>query len=128
MKRTLFLAIALTVALTAGAKDKVVKNPVFARGRTALTPRTVTLGKTCTTVSFRYMGGGWSLSAEAHLEAEGKTYRMIGGTVYTKQEDGTRGAGEPIDPAKHYNRANDSLVLVFEPLDPGIKLVDFIEE
>ena len=74
------------------------------------------------------MGGGWSLSAEAHLEAEGKTYRMIGGTVYTKQEDGTRGAGEPIDPAKHYNRANDSLVLVFEPLDPGIKLVDFIEE
>ena len=97
MKRTLFLAIALTVALTAGVKDKVVKNPVFARGRTALTPRTVTLGKTCTTVSFRYMGGGWSLSAEAHLEAEGKTYRMI---------------GEPSTPSKkmaHVAQANRSI-------------------
>lgn len=115
-------------SLIISAKDKVVKNPVCTQGSPSLSVRSVTLGKTSTTVSFKYGGGGWTLAAEAHLEADGNTYRMTGGTVFTKKEDGTHDAGEALDPTKHYGTATDSLVLVFEPLAPGTKMLDFIEE
>ena len=127
-EKRLILTLALTAALTAGAKDKVVKQPAYAEGSPSLISVSVTLSKTATAITFRRGGGGWSVPEDAHLAADGKTYRMTGGTVYTKQEDGTHDAGEPFVPGKDYARANDSIQLVFEPLDPGTKIVDVIAD
>lgn len=129
MKTRLLFLLALTAALTAPAKDRVVTRPAFADGNLNFRPTKVILGKTSTTVGFSVLGmGGWTLAAESHLVAGGKTYRMTRATVYERKADGTVVVAEPFDPEVHYTYRKDSVSAEFEPLDSKAKTFDFIEK
>ncbi|MBQ0022942.1 MAG: hypothetical protein KBT29_06855, partial [Prevotellaceae bacterium] len=136
MKRTILLSIAMIASFssfsmgtaTSSSKDKIVKNPACAEGGLAITPKTVILGKETTTIGFKKNKAAWNLSAKTHLEADGKKYRMIKATVFTLKEDGSYNEGEALVPLKRYEWNSDSLSIEFEPLDPKVKVFDFVEE
>lgn len=136
MRQSIRLAIAMIASLSSFAmgaatslsKDKIVKNPACAEGGLNITPKIVILGKETTTIGFKKNKAAWNMSAETHLEADGKTYRMIKATVFTLKEDGSYNDGEELVPLKRYECNSDSLSIEFEPLDPKVKTFDFVEE
>ena len=136
MRQSIRLAIAMIASLSSFAmgsatslsKDKIVKNPACAEGGLSITPKIVILGKETTTIGFKKNKAAWNMSAETHLEADGKTYRMIKATVFTLKEDGSYNEGEELVPLKRYEWNSDSLSIEFEPLDPKVKTFDFVEE
>lgn len=136
MKQSILLAIAMIALLSSSemsfatslSKDKIIKNPVCAEGGIVFTPKTVILGKETTTIGFKKNKAEWNLSAESHLEVDGKTYRMIKATVFTLTENGSYNEGEALVPLKRYAWNCDSLSIDFEPLEPKIKTFDFVEE
>lgn len=127
MNNKLIFALALTATLTAGAKDKVVKNPVFAEGNVGFLPRTIILGKTTTTVGISQRTGRYTytLSGEPYLVADGKTYRMTKATVFSHWKGELTGS-TALDPMAHYTFKEDSISFEFEPLDPKVKTFDFV--
>ena len=127
MKQILLLAIAMMVASAVLAKDKVVDRPAISSGGTTFRPCTVVLGKSATTIGFKvFSGGTWRLSADSHLDSEGKTYRMTKATVF-KRAKGQVLSREAFDPSKHYTWEYDSVSAEFEPLDAKVKAFDFVE-
>lgn len=122
------LYLAMTLSLTATAKDKVVDNPAFSKGGMSFRPKMVIMGKNSTTIGFKVRGSSWRLAEESHLVADGKTYRMTKATVFTRTKDGTVTGYEALDPSKNYSNKEDSVCAEFEPLDPKVKVFDFFEE
>ncbi|MGM9674334.1 MAG: TlpA family protein disulfide reductase [Bacteroidaceae bacterium] len=127
MKQIFLFAIAMMASSAALAKDKVVDRPAFSSGGASFRPCTVVLGKQATTIGFKvFSGGTWSLSADSHLNSEGKTYRMTKATVF-KRAKGQVLSSEALDPSKHYTWEYDSVSAEFEPLDAKVKAFDFVE-
>ena len=117
----------MTLSLTATAKDKAINNPAFSKGGMTFRPKTVIKGHTATTIGFKVRASGWNLDSNSHLVADGKTYRMIKATVFTRTKDGTVKSSEAINQSKSYSNKEDSVSAEFEPLDPKIKIFDFVE-
>lgn len=136
MKQSISRAIAMIVFFSLYAlgyatplsKDKIVRNPACSEGGLSITPKIVILGKETTIIGFKKNRAEWNLAAETHLEADGKTYRMIKATVFTLSENGSYNDGEELVPLKRYARNCDSLCIEFEPLDSKVKTFDFVEE
>lgn len=129
MKAQLLLAIAMIASMPSSAKDKVVTRPAFANGGIDFCPRTVIRGKKATTIGFVITGRSsqWTMSPDAHLVADSKTYRMSGATVFTRTADGTVTGSEAYSPQTIYWVDRDSISMDFEPLDPKTLTFDFIE-
>lgn len=131
MNKRLFQLIAPIVAIvTLGGctKECVIENPAFERGNKIFTTRIVELNEEATTLGIRIGGrSDWRLSENTRLEADGKQYALLEGTVFTR-EKGIVVRSEKLEYGKSYTHNQDSLSLVFEPLCKRSKRFDFIED
>lgn len=131
MNKSMFQMIAPIVAIVilgSCTRERVIEYPVFERGNGNFATRTVELNEEATVLGIhRGSRSDWSLSAKTHLEADGKQYALIEGTVFTRKE-GEVVHSEALEYGKTYTREQDSVSLVFEPLHKQCKRFDFIEE
>lgn len=131
MSKRMFQLIAPIVAIvTLGGctKERIIENPAFERGNKNFTTRIVELNEEATILGIRIGGrSDWRLSENTHLEADGKQYALLEGTVFTREE-GIVVCSEALEYGKAYTHNQDSLSLVFEPLCKRSKRFDFIEE
>ena len=130
MKTRLLFAAAFAAAFAACAKEKVVERPAFSSGNLSFCPKTLILGEASTTIGFKLQGYSWSLDSLSHLAAGEKTYRMTGAKVFRRSEDGTVKSEELLLNGGYFPNENgipDSVSIDFEPVDPEVKAVDFIE-
>ena len=131
MSKRMFQKIAPIVAIVilgSCTRERVIEYPVFERGNINFATSKVELHGESTVLGIRRgCSSGWSLSEKTHLEADGKHYALIEGTVFTR-EKGEVVHSEALEYGKKYTREQDSLSLVFEPLHRRCKRFDFIEE
>ena len=128
--RKILLLLALLMAVSAQAKNRVFERPAFRSTNEDLVPVKVEVGKKETVVHFRVSCARWRQwrMTGARLECDGKVYAYKGGRILT-HEGKTVLADEAFEIGKTYekNVQQDSLILTFEPLPKEAKIVDYLE-